>query len=205
MRCSLLLHSSLRPLPGQWYRCQSCKYTLGETTFVIISRNFLIGRHKSFGHVTIARHNIKNVLWRAIAVRVPFYSRPGLKCILKNFTKFTGKHLCYSLFFNKVAGLRPETLLKKRLWHRCFPVILTKLLRKPCLQNTSRRLLLNYHFYNFQELIYDFHDFHGFEMLSCNILKICWHPLKSVQGVFPEMRKVKRSDPSKHMEDLKLE
>ena len=25
--------------------------------------------------------------------------------------------------FNKVAGLRPATLLKKRLWHRCFPVI----------------------------------------------------------------------------------
>ena len=26
--------------------------------------------------------------------------------ILKNFTKFTGKHLCQSLFFNIVAGLR---------------------------------------------------------------------------------------------------
>ena len=29
------------------------------------------------------------------------------KCSLENFTKFTGKHLCQSLFFNKVAGLRP--------------------------------------------------------------------------------------------------
>ena len=28
------------------------------------------------------------------------------KAVLKNFTKFTGKHLCQSLFFNKVAGLR---------------------------------------------------------------------------------------------------
>ena len=28
------------------------------------------------------------------------------KGVLKNFTKFTGKHLCQSLFFNKVAGLR---------------------------------------------------------------------------------------------------
>ena len=26
---------------------------------------------------------------------------------LKNLAKFTGKHLCQSLFFNKVAGLRP--------------------------------------------------------------------------------------------------
>ena len=28
------------------------------------------------------------------------------KCVLKNFAKFTGKHLCQSLCFNKVAGLR---------------------------------------------------------------------------------------------------
>ena len=27
------------------------------------------------------------------------------KGILRNFTKFSGKHLCLSLFFNKVAGL----------------------------------------------------------------------------------------------------
>ena len=31
------------------------------------------------------------------------------KGVLRNFTKFTGKHLCQSLFFNKVAGLRPQT------------------------------------------------------------------------------------------------
>ena len=36
------------------------------------------------------------------------------KGVLKDSTKFTGKHPCQSLFFNKVAGLR--------LWHRCFPV-----------------------------------------------------------------------------------
>ena len=35
------------------------------------------------------------------------------KGILKNFSKFTGKHLCQSLFFNKVAGLRPAILLKR--------------------------------------------------------------------------------------------
>ena len=33
-----------------------------------------------------------------------------------------GKHLCQSIFFNKGAGLRSATLLKKRLWPRCFPV-----------------------------------------------------------------------------------
>ena len=56
--------------------------------------------------------------------------------------KFTGKYLCQSLFFNKVAGLRPSTLLKKRFWHGCFSVIFAKFLRTPFLQNSSGRLLL---------------------------------------------------------------
>ena len=64
------------------------------------------------------------------------------KGVLRNFTKFTGKHLCQSLLFNKVAGLRPATLLKKRLWHRCFPMNFAKFLRTPFLQNTSGRLVL---------------------------------------------------------------
>ena len=67
-------------------------------------------------------------------------SRPYVFCkngVLRNFAKFTGKHLCQSLYFNKVAGLRPATLLKKRLWHRCFPVNFVKFLRNLFLQNTS--------------------------------------------------------------------
>ena len=34
------------------------------------------------------------------------------KSVLKNFTNFTGKHL-YLSFFNRFAGLRPATLLKR--------------------------------------------------------------------------------------------
>ena len=40
------------------------------------------------------------------------------KGALKNFVKFTERHLCRSLFFNKVAGLRPATLLGKRIQHK---------------------------------------------------------------------------------------
>ena len=36
------------------------------------------------------------------------------KGVLRNFAKFTGTHLRQILFFNKVAGLKPATLLKKR-------------------------------------------------------------------------------------------
>ena len=64
------------------------------------------------------------------------------KDALRNFTKFTGKHLCQSLFFNQAAGLRPAASFAKRLWHRCFPVSFAKFLKTPFLQNTSGRLLL---------------------------------------------------------------
>ena len=63
------------------------------------------------------------------------------KVILRNFAKFTGKHLRQRLFFNKageiwystffhrtplVACHRPATLLKNSFWHRCFSVSFTK-------------------------------------------------------------------------------
>ena len=44
------------------------------------------------------------------------------KGVVKDFVKFTGKHLCQS---------RPAILLKMRLWHRCFPVNFSKSLRTP--------------------------------------------------------------------------
>ena len=59
-------------------------------------------------------------------------SRPEVFCkkgVLRNFTKFTGKYQCQSVFFYKVARLRAAALLKKRPWHRCFPVNYVKFLR----------------------------------------------------------------------------
>ena len=51
------------------------------------------------------------------------------KGVLRNFTKFKGKQAC--------------DFIKKRLWHRYFPVNFAKFLRTSFLQNTSERLLLN--------------------------------------------------------------
>ena len=59
-------------------------------------------------------------------------SRPEVfskKGVFRNFAKFTEKHLCQSLFLNKVADLWTATLLKKRHWLRCFPVNFVKFLR----------------------------------------------------------------------------
>ena len=74
-------------------------------------------------------------------------SRPEVFCrkgVLRNFAKFTGKHLCQSFFFNKVSGLRPATLLKKRIWHRCFPANFAKFLKTPILTEHLRCLLLKW-------------------------------------------------------------
>ena len=62
------------------------------------------------------------------------------KGILSNIVKFTAKHLCQSLFFNKAVGF---SLWKERLWHRRFHVNFVKFLRTHFLQNTSGRLLLS--------------------------------------------------------------
>ena len=73
-----------------------------------------------------------------------------IKGVLRNLAKFTGKHMCQGLFLNKVAGLRPATLLKKRLWRRCFPVNFAKFLRTPFLQSTSEPLLLSKYFHRLE-------------------------------------------------------
>ena len=55
---------------------------------------------------------------------------------LNNFYKFVAPLAKMSLTPNHVlrwarGSLRPATLLKKRLWHRCFSVSLAKFLRTP--------------------------------------------------------------------------
>ena len=60
-------------------------------------------------------------------------SRPEVFCtkgILRNFTKFTGKHLRQSLFLIKLQawGLKACNFIKKRPQHRCFSVNIAKIL-----------------------------------------------------------------------------
>ena len=72
-------------------------------------------------------------------------SRPKVfqkKGVLRNFLKLTGKHLCQSLFFNNVAGLRPAILLKKETLHRCFSANFAKFLRTHFLTEHLQWLLL---------------------------------------------------------------
>ena len=64
------------------------------------------------------------------------------KTVLKNFVKLTGKHLCWSIFFNKNTGLQACNFIQKRLKQGCFPDNIAKLLRITILKNVCERLLL---------------------------------------------------------------
>ena len=51
------------------------------------------------------------------------------KAVFRNFAIFTGKHLCWSLFFKKLAFCQACNFTKKRLQYRCFSVNIAKFLR----------------------------------------------------------------------------
>ena len=63
------------------------------------------------------------------------------KGVLRNFTKFTGKHLWQSLFFKKVES-EACNFIKKGLWHGCFPLNFAKFLRTLFLTEHNRWLFL---------------------------------------------------------------
>ena len=62
------------------------------------------------------------------------FGKCSVKKVFLTLHKIHRKKLCWSLFFNKVAGPRPQSLLKKRLQHRCFPLNLVNFFLK---KNTS--------------------------------------------------------------------
>ena len=78
-------------------------------------------------YCTLVKNDFLLVCTEIVAMKILVFRSSRLevfckKVVLRNFTKFTGKYLCQSFFFNKAAGVRSATLLKKRLWHMCFPV-----------------------------------------------------------------------------------
>ena len=84
-----------------------------------------------------------------IQIYIPIIrSSPWWTSIKRVFLKILQNSLentCFRVFFNKVVGINPGTLLKNILLHRCFPVNFTKFLRTSFSQNTSGwRLLLNF-------------------------------------------------------------
>ena len=65
------------------------------------------------------------------------------KSVLRNFSKFAGKHLCQVPFYNKVAGLRACNLIKKETLAPVFSYEFCEISKNTFSQNTSERLLLD--------------------------------------------------------------
>ena len=97
------------------------------------------------GDLLFAVYTMETILlFLSVARSLVRSSRPKVLLkigVLKNFTKFTGKHLCQSLFFKKVAGVACN-FIQKRLWQRCFPVNFAKFLGTPFSTEHLQGLLL---------------------------------------------------------------
>ena len=121
-------------MSGQIYNVHSSRLWLVKTRFIIIWLLAVLEYGFIFASSVATRFKI-------VKVRNSSQGCSIKKVFLKIFAKFTGKHLCRCLFWNKVTGLTSVTLSKKRLWHRHFPVNFAKFLRMLFLQNTSGKLL----------------------------------------------------------------
>ena len=83
------------------------------------------------------------ILWKnKLNFRSSHWSCSVTKDVLNNCVDFTGKHLWWRLFFNRLADLWAWKFLKKRLWHRCFPKECAKFLRISILKNICKRLFV---------------------------------------------------------------
>ena len=92
--------------------CISCVFCIMCTSYYILISSWRNEENETYWGFLSFYHYCFGVF------AVPRSSRPEVickKCVLRNFTKF------------KVAGLSPATLLRKRLWHRCFPVNFAKI------------------------------------------------------------------------------
>ena len=85
----------------------------------------------------------KNIMWEVVAKRCSaktlswkFYKIYREMPVLESLSKKPVVHRC------SVKSLRPATLLKKRLWYRCFSVNFAKFLRIPSHTEHLRWLLL---------------------------------------------------------------
>ena len=101
------------------------------TCFLFSSSSFYIGGHlkeeKCFCIITAVF-----LVCRFTSALTLEKQSPKRCSVKKEFLKIlqnSQENICASLFFNKVTGLRPSTLLKKRFQRKCFPVNFAKFTR----------------------------------------------------------------------------
>ena len=77
------------------------------------------------------------------------HQRCSAKKVFLEISRNSQEKSCARISFLIKLQAAPATLLKKRLWHNCFPVNSAKFLRTSFLQNTRGRLLLDFQSCNY--------------------------------------------------------
>ena len=107
---------------------------------------YVFGAGRMFFHIKPFMRN--KLLWSNVVLG--FQKQPlevfYKKSVVIVFFKTHRKIPVSKSFFNKIAGLRAATLLKKRFRHRCFSLDFAKFLRPPFCHKTSGWLLLELDF-----------------------------------------------------------
>ena len=86
--------------------------------------------------------NVSKVVWFIVFMMNPFLT------VIKTYSFVSPEAATRGVLYEKVfleisrSCLRPATLLKKRLWHKCSPVNFVKFLRRSFLQSTSGGVVL---------------------------------------------------------------
>ena len=115
-----------------------CKLDKFQKLFSI--RNEKLGSLRCFS-INESKKQLKQSLSKSKIFFRSSHQRCSVKKVVhKKFATLTGKHLRWSLF-NKVAGFQACNFTKKRLQHRCFPVIKAKFLRTPMMKDLCKWLL----------------------------------------------------------------
>ena len=110
--CTLTLIFWNRCLASRWNaQVKLCPQLIGRAEVSLVSPSFGFSKTTNTTRSSHQRCSLK-------------------KGVLRNFTKFTGKHLCQSLFFNKVAGPQvfscefcetsQNTFFTEHRWGDCF-------------------------------------------------------------------------------------
>ena len=113
--CQSLFFNKVEHLLGDCF----CKVTKMKLYFTLDIQKFTISNRITHNTVAVVR-------------------RCSVKKVSLEITQHLQENTCARVsFLIKLQALKPATLFKRRLWHRCFPVNVAKFLRIPFLQNTS--------------------------------------------------------------------
>ena len=142
---------------GLVHRCHLrwCNFFLSKQIFIKIWKIFLnsLASNKWVKHRFPCEYRsleFRNIEFRIFMRKIKFPLQniivTWLNYINVKFLKVSQtsqENTCLRASFLIKLQLRPATLLKRKIWHRCFPVNFVKFLRTPILQNISGRLLLS--------------------------------------------------------------